>query len=42
MRKPYVVLQDLLKNTDENNVDVFDIIGYLKEDCDINTKHQPI
>ena len=41
--KPYVVLQYLLKYTDENNVaTAFDIIGYLKEDCDIDAERRSI
>ena len=41
--KPYVVLQYLLKFTDENNVaTAFDIIGYLKEDCDIDAERRSI
>ena len=41
--KPYVVLQYLLKCTDENNVaTAFDIIGYLKEDCDIDAERRSI
>ena len=41
--KPYVVLQYLLRYTDENNVaTAFDIIGYLKEDCDIDAERRSI
>lgn len=41
--KPYVVLQYLLKYTDENNVaTAFDISGYLKEDCDIDAERRSI
>ena len=41
--KLYVVLQYLLKYTDENNVaTAFDIIGYLKEDCDIDAERRSI
>lgn len=41
--KPYVVLQYLLKYTDENNVaTAFDIIGYLQEDCGIDAERRSI
>ena len=41
--KPYVVLQYLLKYTDENNVaTAVDIIGYLKEDCDVDAERRSI
>ena len=41
--KPYVVLQYLLKYTDENNVaTAFDIIGYLNEDCGIDAERRSI
>lgn len=40
--KPYVVLQYLLKYSDENNTkSAYDIIGYL-EDCDISAERRSI
>lgn len=41
--KPYVVLQYLLKNTDENHlVTAFDIIAYLEDDCGIEAERRSI
>ena len=41
--KPYVVLQYLLKNTDENHlVDADDIVAYLKDDCRIFAERRSI
>jgi hypothetical protein len=41
--KPYVVLQYLLKNTDENHlVDADDIVDYLKEDCRIFAERRSV
>lgn len=41
--KPYVVLQYLLKNTDEDHVaTAFDIIAFLEEDCGIDAERRSI
>lgn len=41
--KPYVVLQFLLKNTDEDHlVDAFDIIAYLEDECGIDAERRSI
>ena len=41
--KPYVVLQYLLKNTDENHVaTAFDILAYLEDDCGIDAERRSI
>lgn len=41
--KPYVVLQYLLKNTDENHIaTAFDIIAFLEDDCGINAERRSI
>ena len=41
--KPYVVLQYLLKNTDENHLaTAFDIIAFLEDDCGIEAERRSI
>ena len=41
--KPYVVLQYLLKNTDENHLaTAFDIIAYLEDDCGIEAERRSV